>query len=209
MNIRDQHCRFFTWLFWPLERRSPRTSRASMHGSMVNAPLRRQAAHHGNTCDKSLLRPTQFGASAAKAAFTLLGLAVLGYIVIAVAQHAPSLLNAASKCTLERRMMNLEPETPDRSDKAIASPGQRLDPALASGCLRQHTPDRIDLHREVAFFNHDARPRGLDDVAFWTYSLLRSTSVARTAITREPSATGTPAWVSTAVSASSRNDPIS
>ena len=26
MNTRDQHCRFFTWLFWPLERRSPRTS---------------------------------------------------------------------------------------------------------------------------------------------------------------------------------------
>ena len=53
----------------------------------------------------------------------------------------------------------------DRPDKPITPPCQRLDPTLASGHLRQHTPDGRDLHREIAFFNHDAGPRRVHDRA--------------------------------------------
>ena len=54
-------------------------------------------------------------------------------------------------------------ELGDRSDEAIAAPCQRLDPALAAGRLREHAANRRDLHREIAFFDDDARPRGVDD----------------------------------------------
>ena len=45
--------------------------------------------------------------------------------------------------------------------------------------------------------------------AFDTYSFGRSTSVASTATARAPSGVGTPAWVITFASGSSRNGPIS
>jgi hypothetical protein len=60
----------------------------------------------------------------------------------------------------------------DGPDEAIAAPGQRLDPTFSSGRLRKHAAQRRDLHREIAFFDDDARPRGvhdagLGDVLIW------------------------------------------
>jgi hypothetical protein len=54
----------------------------------------------------------------------------------------------------------------DRPDKAIASPCQRLDPALASRCLRKHASDCCDLNGQIAFFHNNARPRRVDDAVF-------------------------------------------
>ena len=51
----------------------------------------------------------------------------------------------------------------DRSDETITAPGQRLDPALPAGRLREHATERRDLHREIAFLDDDARPRGVQD----------------------------------------------
>jgi hypothetical protein len=75
-------------------------------------------------------------APAVKPALTLLALAVLGYVAIAVAQHTPSLLNATSNYGLENQIMNLEPETPDAhattgvasaAEPAAVSPQQNID----------------------------------------------------------------------------------
>ena len=49
--------------------------------------------------------------SVTKAAFPLLGIGALGYIVIAVAMHAPPLLSAAPRYAPESRLINLAPET--------------------------------------------------------------------------------------------------
>ena len=48
-----------------------------------------------------------------KAAFPLLGIGALGYIVIAVAMHAPPLLSAALSYASESRIINAAPETAD------------------------------------------------------------------------------------------------
>jgi hypothetical protein len=58
--------------------------------------------------------------SAAKAALSLLALTALGYIVIAVAQHALPLVNEASRYALESRMINPDPETGDAQATAGA-----------------------------------------------------------------------------------------
>ena len=49
--------------------------------------------------------------SVTKAAFPLLGIGALGYIVIAVAMHAPPLLSAAPTYAPESRIINAAPET--------------------------------------------------------------------------------------------------
>jgi hypothetical protein len=51
--------------------------------------------------------------SVTKAAFPLLGIGALGYIVIAVAMHAPPLLSAAPRYAPESRIINPATETAD------------------------------------------------------------------------------------------------
>jgi hypothetical protein len=51
--------------------------------------------------------------SVTKAAFPLLGIGALGYIVIAVAMHAPPLLSAAPRYAPESQIINPAPETVD------------------------------------------------------------------------------------------------
>jgi hypothetical protein len=51
--------------------------------------------------------------SVTKAAFPLLGIGTLGYIVIAVAMHAPPLLSVAPRYAPESRIINPAPETAD------------------------------------------------------------------------------------------------
>ena len=58
--------------------------------------------------------------SVAKAAFPLLGLGAVGYIVIAMAIHAPPLLSAASSYPPESRIINPKPETADAQATASA-----------------------------------------------------------------------------------------
>jgi hypothetical protein len=60
--------------------------------------------------------------SVAKVAFPLLGLGAVGYIVIAVAIHAPPSLSAASRYEPESRISNPAPETADaRATAGVAS----------------------------------------------------------------------------------------
>jgi hypothetical protein len=51
--------------------------------------------------------------SVTKAAFPLLGIGAVGYIVIAVAMHAPPSLSAAPRYAPESRIINSAPETAD------------------------------------------------------------------------------------------------
>ncbi len=51
--------------------------------------------------------------SVTKAAFPLLGIGALGYIVIAVAMHAPPLLSAAPRYVPKSQIINPAPETED------------------------------------------------------------------------------------------------
>jgi hypothetical protein len=59
--------------------------------------------------------------SVAKVAFPLLGLGAVGYIVIAVAIHAPPSLSAASRYAPESRIINLAPETADAQATGVVS----------------------------------------------------------------------------------------
>ena len=76
-------------------------------------------------------------------------------------QRLGQIRSLAAHGTLSRLGRDLD----DRPDEPIASPRQRLDPTLASGRLRKHATDRRNLHGEIAFFNDDARPRGIHDRA--------------------------------------------
>jgi hypothetical protein len=59
--------------------------------------------------------------SVAKVAFPLLGLGAVGYIVIAVAIHAPPSLSSASRYAPESRIINLAPETADAQATGVVS----------------------------------------------------------------------------------------
>jgi hypothetical protein len=54
------------------------------------------------------------------------------------------------------------PRGADRPDKSIASAGQRFDPAVTAGLLREHAAEGCDLNGQVAVFDRKAGPRRLD-----------------------------------------------
>jgi hypothetical protein len=59
--------------------------------------------------------------SVAKVVFPLLGLGAVGYIVIAMAIHAPPSLSAASRYAPESRIINLAPETADAQAGVVSA----------------------------------------------------------------------------------------
>ena len=73
--------------------------------------------------------------SVTKAAFPLFGVGALGYIVIAVALHAPPLLSAAPRYVPESRIINPAPETAD----AQATAG-----VLSAAKPTAYTPPDVD-----------------------------------------------------------------
>jgi len=79
--------------------------------------------------------------SVTKAAFPLLGIGALGYIVIAVAMHAPPLLSAAPRDAPESRIINPAPQTADAQATA--------------GVLSAAEPRAYTLQPDVDYFpNH-------------------------------------------------------
>jgi orotate phosphoribosyltransferase len=83
---------------------------------------------------KTRQNPGRFNIAATlKAMIVLLGLASVGYVVVALAEHsAPSLLNAISQSALESQMMSLAPGKTWDSLAGVATAGVPTAPAAAT-----------------------------------------------------------------------------